>query len=116
MGVGPKLGVSSSIYDMVRSNNPDPSKYKIIDAMEVDNYLIIKLKYDDCTNYEGMKILVYKDTTAVGLLRQGKIDPHFSDCLTAKHPIARFEPTPEGWRNARLFVQTLALFEDVGND
>lgn len=53
--------------------NPDPSKYEIISALKVGHYLIVEISYDNCTNYEGHKILVYKDVSLKSLLVSQKI-------------------------------------------
>ncbi len=98
---------SSSSYDtnyVAPPPNPDPSKYDILDYLEKGEYLILKLKYHGCTNYEGVKILVFKGITLRDIFKQKKVDPHFSNSKTAHHPIARFVPTAEGWKMAEEFV------------
>lgn len=77
--------------------NPDPNNYEIINHLESNGWLLIKIKYLDCTNYEGMKILLFKDVTVMDLLKQKLIDPHFSENEKYKSPFARFEPTEKGW-------------------
>jgi hypothetical protein len=56
--------------------NPDPANYSVIRSKVVNGYLILELKYHDCTNYEGRKIMVY-ECTLDDLLKQKLIDPHF---------------------------------------
>ena len=97
--------VSRSSYDRrtqyVRSSspNPDPKNYKILRYKESNAGLLVEIKYPDCTNYEGRKILLYAaGTTLLDLVNQGSIDPHFSNNKKFKSPIARFEPTTAGWR------------------
>ena len=87
--------------------NPDPNNYKIEKAEEVGKFLIIKLRYPNCTNYEGNKILVYQNTTLIDLINQKLIDPHFSDTKGFKSPIARFIPTEGGWAMARKFCEAM---------
>jgi hypothetical protein len=82
---------------------PDPSNYKIVQAKQVGNYLVLKIKYPNCTNHEGNKILVFKDLTPIDLLNQKLIDPHFFEERGFKSPIARFVPTKEGWDMALAF-------------
>lgn len=77
--------------------NPDPSNYKIMNHLQYGENLLIKVKYIGCTNYEGLKVLLFKDTTLEQLKSQGRIDPHFSYNKEYKSPIARFEPTRAGW-------------------
>lgn len=85
------------------SPNPNPNNYKIKRAEEIGKYLVVEINYPDCTNYEGNKIIVYK-TTLDKLLKQEKIDPHFSDNNKYIQPIARFVPTEDGWEMARKFI------------
>ena len=82
----------------VQNSNPDPKNFQLIKAESVKNNLVVMIKYPDAKNYEGIKILLYKDVknfNQLVLLNNGKIDPHFSD--STKSPIARFEPTKLGW-------------------
>lgn len=84
--------------------NPDPKNYEIQSHYEIGDFLIIQIKYLDCINYEGVKILVFK-TTMEKLMAQKNIDPHFCDNKKFISPIARFEPTQEGWDDAINFVK-----------
>lgn len=98
MGLG--IGISNSSYDgspTPQPPMPDPKNYKILKYLEYYNHLLVAVKYPDCTNYEGVKILIYKDTTIDILRAQGSIDPHFSENSILKSPIARFEPSKAGW-------------------
>lgn len=106
MGISP-FGRSSSTYDstplrVIESKspnypNPDPNNYKIIRGYEYNNNLIVEIKYLDCTNYEGRKILFYENCTLLDLMKQKSIDPHFSENKKFHSPTARFEPTERGW-------------------
>ena len=62
--------------------------------------LVVELKYPDCTNYEGRKIMVYKNLTISKLLGAKLVDPHFAKGGKFRSPIARFEPTEDGWKLA----------------
>lgn len=86
--------------------NPDPNNYQIIQAEEIGNFLVLRIKYPDCTNYEGTKILVFKDVKAIDLLKQKLIDPHFFEDKKYKSPVARFVPTNEGWQMAIDFAKS----------
>lgn len=113
MGVGiwPSSRGSYSSFDGSRNRNPNPLKYKILTATQIDIYLIVKIKYLACTNFEGVKILVYKDCTLKQLIKQKVIDPHFSENTNKKSPIARFIPTEDGMKMAITFVETLSKKE-----
>lgn len=105
MGIG--IGMSSSRYDtpvervvekVVIKNLPNPNPY---------NYLIVLINYPDCKNYEGNKVLLYKDIKIKDLKKQDSIDPHFSNNKLKHSPIARFVPTISGWQMALKLVDTL---------
>lgn len=88
--------------------NPNPSNYKIMYYVQEGDYLLIEIQYLDCTNYEGRKVMLYK-TDIEKLRAQKVIDPHFSDNPKYISPIARFEPTREGWTNGLRFIDILTL-------
>jgi hypothetical protein len=90
----------------LKLSNPDPENFKIVDAAQIGDFLILKINYPDCTNFEGNKILVFKSVSPLDLLKQQVIDPHFMDSDRIKSPIARFTPTPEGWNMAVRFAQS----------
>jgi hypothetical protein len=100
MGLSP---FSSSENDEPRKAtppNPDPGNWKVKDSQQVGYWLVVKIQYPDCTNYEGNKILVYKGINIRGLRALRRIDPHFSDNKEKLAPFARFEPTGMGWQAA----------------
>lgn len=91
-------------YDNPAPPNPNPTNYVVEKAFEGNYFLVVMVRYPDCTNYEGRKILVYRGVTLKGLLGQRSIDPHFSDNSNFYSPIARFVPTEEGWGMAMNFI------------
>jgi hypothetical protein len=88
--------------------NPDPHNYEVLEATQVGDFLVVKVRYPDCTNYEGVKIMVYQGVTALDLWKQKFLDPHFFASGTAKSPIARFVPTDSGWIMALRFAGMMA--------
>jgi len=87
--------------DNYNSKNPNPKRFKILEQLEFKNSHILKVKYSDCTNFEGIKILVY-----YGKYRtRNTLDPHFFD--NEDSPIARFKPTKLGYSLAIKFAQSL---------
>lgn len=113
-------GRSSSTFDKPKSAvlgrepsgrkklpNPDPSNYRILKHVQIGEYLLLELRYPDCTNYEGKKVLLFRSTYRE-LENQGVIDPHFSDNKEFISPIARFEPTSEGWRWGKELANKLS--------
>jgi hypothetical protein len=111
--MGIRLFGSSSSYDCSCNNqsyespniNPNPSNFNIIGAKEIGNYLVAEIEYHDCKNYEGRKILVFENLSIKKLKEFKHIDPHFSNSDKYKSPIARFEPTVQGWDNACVFCK-----------
>lgn len=92
-----KISISNSI--------PDPKKYRILREKRINDFLIIKINYTDCINYEGNKILVFKNCKILDLVQQEHgIDPHFSENEKLLSPVARFRPDEEGWKMAESFV------------
>ena len=107
---GPMIGgiVSRSKYEPTEKpmNEFSISKVKIIRHLESNGFLVLEVVYEECKNYEGRKILVYKGPTLVDMFNQKEIEPHFLESKDSKlyHPIARFVPTEEGWEYAKRFV------------
>lgn len=89
--------------------NPQPSPYnfKIVESLQVGQFLVVQVNYPNCTNYEGNKILLYDGIDIEFLIKQNYIDPHFSEDKKLRHPIARFEPTSSGWSNAVKLCELL---------
>jgi len=87
---------SSDTIPQPQQYSPDPTNYTIKKHLQIDNFLIVFIKYHDCINYEGDKILVFKDININILRSQKAIDPHFSDNKLYYSPIARFIPIEEG--------------------
>lgn len=89
--------------------NPDPSNFTVSRQAKVGKFLVLKVNYPDCKNYEGDKILVYENVDIDGLQKQGTLDPHFSNNKNYHSPIARFEPTERGWMWATALATWLSL-------
>lgn len=114
MGLAPRI-ISNSRFDCPESQkaakieapNPNPAKYKIILSEYYRDFLVLMIEYEGCTNYEGKKILVFQGVTLETLLKQGTIDPHFSNNSTYHSPIARFLPTVMGLHYAISFCRSV---------
>ncbi len=85
--------------------NPNPENYNIIKSRQINEFLIVLINYPDCINFEGNKILIYKDCNIQQLINQKTIDPHFSDSVKFYSPICRFIPTDKGWSMAISFCE-----------
>ena len=93
-----KRTCSSSPY-AIASSNPNPAIFTIEHEYTIGEYLILRVRYPGCTNFEGVKLMVYLGyASSKELLRatQGKLDPHFQYDETA--PFARFAPTDLSYR------------------
>jgi hypothetical protein len=86
--------------------NPKPNNYTIVRSESINGKLVIEIKYHDCINYEGRKIMVF-DCSLADLKEQKLIDPHFCDNKEYYSPVARFEPTDKGWSNACFMANVL---------
>lgn len=86
--------------------NPNPNNYKILRHKTVGKFLLIEIKYLDCTNYEGRKIIVF-ECSLKDLKEQKLIDPHFSDNENFISPTARFQPTEQGWKLGLIFCKLI---------
>jgi hypothetical protein len=86
---------------------PDPKQFEIIDTQEIGGgdlqYLVAVVRYPQCPDYEGRKVLVYKGIKAEYFRRWKEIDPHFNTNQPRKTPMARFRPTNEGLAMALSF-------------
>ena len=84
-----------------KAPNPNPSRWTLIDIQQFPNGYVLKVKYDDCDNFEGIKVMVYK-----GQYKPVRIlDPHFDNTETS--PIARFRPDTQGWIQAIMLAKIL---------
>lgn len=67
-----------------------------------------RVKYLDATNYEGEKILVFKQIPMDTIRHLKRLDPHFCDDGHVS-PFARFEPTSKGWEAAVKMCRMLSV-------
>lgn len=86
---------SLTSYKIVKDIDPNPHKFIILDYIEKSGGILVKIKYPNCTNYEGIKILLFKDKNIKQIRALDTLDPHF--LKNDSSLIARFVPTDEGW-------------------
>lgn len=92
------------------ASQPDNSQFEIVDCLELTSGVVLRVKYESCTNcaYEGTKVLVYAGITTRDVLRWRTIDPHFREVepgpKQAPSPTARFPASKEGWDMAVGFL------------
>jgi hypothetical protein len=92
--------------------NPDPRRFSVRRARQVGRHLLVEVVYPDCKNYEGRKVILYRDTPITALEGMRHLDPHFTDHRDGIVPFARLEPTDEGWAAGIALCAEL----DTGND
>lgn len=81
--------------------NPSPSRWTYLDHKQFDHAYVLKVRYHDCTNFEGVKVMVYR-----GQFRKvSYLDPHFTN--SPESPIARFRPDKPGWWMALELARAL---------
>lgn len=96
-----KPGFASCITNRA-AEAPNPRNWEIIDSISnlFNNTCLIDIKYNNCTNYEGRKIILLRGYTVPSLGES--LDPHFTE---NGRVIARFEPTFGGWDLAQRFQE-----------
>ena len=90
------------------SDKKDPfENFRIKRYYESNNYLLLHVFYPaQQTLYESNKYLVFKDVCFNDVYMWNKIDPHFCNNPEHPSPIARFQPTQEGWCDAIDYINT----------
>jgi len=83
----------------IEKGNPNPKNFNILEVREIDSYLIAKINFPDCTNYEGNKIIVFQNMSSKHLYTLKDVDPHFTENNSI---IARFRPDELGMKMAVL--------------
>lgn len=117
-----KYDYNRAVYDMVPPPKqqeeivltPDSSNYSVEEVAQVGNHLVLKVNYPNCKkcSYEGVKVLVYLNVTALQALKWKKIDPHFTDPKSmrkdseAPGPNARFPASEAGWKDAIVYARS----------
>ena len=91
---GRGCGVFNTQQSQKTPSAPNPINFRILELIQVGDNVVAKIQYPDCTNFEGIKICVFKNTTTDDIKNRNIIDPHFADNPNA--PVARFTPTIEG--------------------
>ncbi len=86
------------------SRNPNPLIFEIERILQVGEFVIAKIRYVGCTNYEGRKVLVWKGVSKRIIEKRKSIDPHFTEA--EPNMVARFAPTALGWKLAISLAQS----------
>ena len=103
---GNKKEIATQINAVPINNKPNPYQFQILRKYVYKSYVLIMVRYPDCKNYEGKKILLFSNNTGSygGILYKDFLDPHFFEDYPL---IARFLPTQEGWELGLNFIKGL---------
>lgn len=88
----------STDYSYLQPLEPHPEVFKVVELLEGSRFLYVVLNYPHCTNFEGNKVLIMKNTKAIDILHAKVIDPHFYE---DNNIVARFKPDEEGKQLAK---------------
>lgn len=81
--------------------NPVPENFNVERTQRAGSYVCALVHYPDATNFEGRKVIVFKDTTVVEVAGAQSLDPHFAE---DGNIVARFRPDEEGWQDAVAYI------------
>jgi hypothetical protein len=101
MGMMKKTCCLTPVGSSVRLPNPNPLRFTIVRALQVGSSVVAEVRYPDCLNFEGKKVMVYENMSKEAFCARKHLDPHFA---LSGGPVARFEPTERGWGMAVLFA------------
>lgn len=116
--MGLNMGFSSCscdkeiVYVDRTTPNPNPARFDTVRVEQVGNMVVAEIQYHGCTNYEGIKVMVYDNCTVKDIEFANKLDPHFCENCRLS-PIARFEPTRRGWNLAIAFALQCQSFYHI---
>lgn len=90
-----------------QTGNPNKHNFSVVRRLDIGKVVVVEVKYPDCRNHDGKKILVYdkKEIFERGV-RNKSLDPHFLEI--GNSPVARFEPSETGWIFAISFAKVLS--------
>lgn len=90
--------VEKTVINNYMDVNPKPHHFKIKKLEVVSKNTILLVNYPNCITFKGDKLLLVRGIHKKEDFKM--LDPHFLD---EKHlVIARFLPTQEGWKMARV--------------
>ena len=83
-----------------RPPDPNPAKFRFLDWIDYQACCILRVKYQDCTTFDGVKILVCSGSSDAYRSRK-ELDPHFFE---NGFILARFPDSPLGRKHAMVFA------------
>jgi len=87
--------------------DPNPARFEFLRLERIGSYCVAEALYPDAKNFDGKKIAVYR-ATPDELRSTTRLDPHFQERRGPLVPVARFEPTTEGWEMAGWLAKKLS--------
>jgi hypothetical protein len=84
--------------------NPQANRWELLKHHQFKGFYVLKVKYLDCTNFEGVKIMIYKGKFDPKY--KGELDPHFSESWNS--PVVRVKPSLGGWMLALQIASALS--------
>lgn len=104
MGMNPFKNCAGGGSCRAPAPNPDPSRWTLLSVREYAKAYVLTVRYLDATNFEGVKVMVYRGKfPGLGQLR--RLDPHFTP--DDDSPVARFKPDVEGIEMANALARGL---------
>jgi hypothetical protein len=93
------VGVSKGV--IAKRNGEPPANhdvviddFHIVELIQIGSSVVAIVRYLNCANHGGLKVMVYRNTDHAVLRHAKCLDPHFLE--TGLSPFARFEPTFDG--------------------
>lgn len=103
MGLGPKLSTAAQ----PRPGEPQAHRFELIKVEQVGLNVVALVRYPDASEFDGAKVLLYRNEAVARIEAAPMLDPHFLMASAHPKPFARFEPTEEGLRAALLMAEAL---------
>jgi len=98
-GACPDRNPSPVAVTTPRKGDPIPARFEIIRTYKRGAFTVAEIVWPDAKNYDGRKIALYR-CELKWLAAADELDPHFAETRGPLVPIARFEPTAQGWKMA----------------
>ena len=95
---GDKIDTQSDDYvgsQRFALGDPQPHRFEVISVELLDGYTLAKIKYPDCQNFDGIKILIYEGDVRDEINNAKILDPHFLE--KGLSPVARVKPAYGGF-------------------
>ena len=106
------MGLSPYHAEEGIKSQPDPTRWELHHLDDFPCAYVLQIRYLDCTNYEGRKILVFrKGQKGSQPYLPTILDPHFQSLphnFCGDRLIGRFPPTEEGYGFALTMAKMIS--------